>query len=385
MLRIMARKTTFISYRHTLLSLDWPRSPWPLLVSANLRSERFRSGFKWGCAVGVLASAVPNGLYRGGNAELKFIMANSSIANLQMTVKSTVPVATGFTGQSNLIYAVTSPWNWCPVPALLFFGCTWLIMFAPGRFLPKWSPPGMEVIVATALATFFSIFSGYNGGVVGEIPMMDNNSGLSLFGGSLTLPVEVLDLQRLLDAPLVERFGGSWLKLITSATLLPAMNFLSMMGLAAMFEAEDGISWSAPRELFAQGVSCIVAGLTGSAPVSASMSRSLVSRMTGTTSSFACIVTAMVWIYCLPYMSIMSATPKAALSAVIVSAVVKGVLFPKDLLSLKGTDFAVGWGTAIATALTSPTVGFGIGLMLALTMELLSRKLQVTVKTKKTC
>lgn len=66
----------------------------------------------------------------------------------------------------------------------------------------------------------------------------------------------------------------------------------------------------------------------------------------------------------MPYMSIMSPTPQAALSAVIMSAVIKSVVYPKDLLGLKGTDLIVGWGTGIGTAVTSPTIGFGIGLAL---------------------
>ena len=86
--------------------------------------------------------------------------------------------------------------------------------------------------------------------------------------------------------------------------------------------------------------------------------------MTGTTSQMSCLVTALCWIYLLPYMSVMSPTPKAALSSVIVSAVLKSVVMPKDLNKLTGLDFVAGWGTAIATALTSPTQGFGGGLIL---------------------
>jgi len=60
-------------------------------------------------------------------------------------------------------------------------------------------------------------------------------------------------------------------------------------------------------------------------------------------------------------MKVMSPTPKAALSAVIMSAVVRSVFVPKDLNKLNGIDLVVGWGTGIATALSSPTQGFGAG------------------------
>ena len=73
-------------------------------------------------------------------------------------------------------------------------------------------------------------------------------------------------------------------------------------------------------------------------------------------------------------MSIMSPTPKACLSAIILSAVIKSVVYPKDLLNFKGKDSMIGWGTAIATALTSPTIGFGIGMVLAFALGGLSSK-----------
>jgi MFS superfamily sulfate permease-like transporter len=88
--------------------------------------------------------------------------------------------------------------------------------------------------------------------------------------------------------------------------------------------------------------------------------------MTGTTSQLSALVTALCWIYLLPYMSIMSPTPKAALSAVIISAVLKSVAFPTGLQQLKGIDSVVGWGTGLATLFTSPTTGFGAGLVLSL-------------------
>ena len=64
----------------------------------------------------------------------------------------------------------------------------------------------------------------------------------------------------------------------------------------------------------------------------------------------------------MPYMSIMTPTPKAILSSVIVSAVVKSCVYPKDLMNLKGVDAIVGWATGIVTSVTSPTLGFAFGL-----------------------
>jgi MFS superfamily sulfate permease-like transporter len=106
--------------------------------------------------------------------------------------------------------------------------------------------------------------------------------------------------------------------------------------------------------------------------------------MTGTTSQLACIVTALCWIYLQPYMTIMTPCPKAALSAVIVSAVIRGIVAPKDLLKLQGAAaLVVGWGTGILTAFTSPTAGFGAGMVLYYVIDRLDRLAQRSVTKEK--
>jgi len=339
---------------------------------AGMVPSNVRKGFKWGCAVGVVASAMPNGLFTGGSKELKSMVADSGASAFVNMVKTTAPAATGAVSVTNLLYAISHPWQWGMIAAPLFIVCTAFVMKGP-KFLPKSFPPGTEVIIATALATLLSMKFDYPGGVVGEIPQLDPDAGIKI--GPITIPVALMNPKDLMEAPVVDRFGGSYVTLIISASLFAAVNFLSIMGIASGFEAENGVAWSAPRELIAQGIACGVAGFTGSAPVSGSMSRSLVSRMAGTTSQMSCMVTALVWIYMMPYMSVMSPTPQAALSAVIMSAVVKSVVFPKDLLAMKGTDLIVGWGTGVGTAVTSPTIGFGIGLILvAITTPFKSKK-----------
>ena len=312
------------------------------------------------CTVGVLVAGLPNGLFMNGSKELKSLVASSPINDIIAPIKGTFPGAANVT---SFFFALTQPWLWGVVPAVMFIFGTLFVMEGK-KYLPSFLPPGTEVILVTALATLYSMHTNYEGAVVGEIPVLSDDAGIHLFNGMIRIPVEFLNVPKLVqEVPLVEQFGGSYVMLALSATIFAAVNFLSIMGIASGFESEDGIPWSAERELVAQGVSCGVAAAVGSAPVSGSMSRSLVSRMTGTTSQLACILTALAWIYLQPYMSIMTPTPKAALSAVIVSAVFKGACIPKDLMSLSGIDALVGWGTGIVTAMTSPTQGFGAGLV----------------------
>jgi MFS superfamily sulfate permease-like transporter len=340
------------------------------LASAVPKPVRF--GFKWGCATAVLVSAVPNGFFTGGSKELKQVVGESKfLSNHISPWKSTFP---GFVNVSNFLYALLSPLAWGLAPTLLFVFGTLFVMEGK-KYLPSSFPPGTEVILATAVATIYSLWTNYDGAVVGEIPTLDADAGISLAGGWIRIPVELLNVKKLVtEVPLVQQFGGSWIVFAVSASIFAAVNFLSIMGIASTFESENGIPWSPERELVAQGTSNVVAAAVGSAPVSGSLSRSLVSRMTGTTSQLACLVTALCWIYLLPYMKIMSATPKAILSSVIVSAVLKGIVIPNDLLKLSGIDAAIGWGTGIVTSITSPTQGFGIGLVLHFALGLLRAK-----------
>jgi MFS superfamily sulfate permease-like transporter len=327
-----------------------------------------RTGFKWGCEVGVLASALPGGLYHHGlTSAIRGSISGSHLGRAAARVTSAFPDATGVVGVTNVAYALSHPWSWDADAVFVFANCVAFVMLARGWLLPRWVPPGSEVVIAAAAATAFGVYFDYRGGVVGEIPSGGGvaDSGTSLFGGLARVPIDFLDARRLLDVPLAERcFGGSTPRLLLSATVFAGVNFLSIVAISTGFEKDDGIAWSAPRELLAQGASNVIAALVGSAPVSGSMSRSLVSRMTGTTSRLACVVTAMLWMCATPCMSAMSQTPRAALSAVIVSAVVGNVVAPSKLLALRGPDLFVGLMTAAGSAVVSPTMGFVLGCVL---------------------
>jgi len=341
-------------------------------VAQNLVPKPVQAGFKWGCAANVVVSAVPTGLLMKGSSTLKSLAQSAEMLRMVISTIKGLPVvgaiANGAVSVSKVIYTIASPFEWYPLSAAIFFGSTYFIMNSKSiaSKVGITLPPGADVIMVTVFTTLLSTAISYDGGVVGAIPTIDASSGISLFDGKLILPVTPLNVKELLfDAGLVEEFGGSWVSLIFTASVFSVIGFLSTVGICLTFESENGHPWSATRELGAQGMACLAAGATGSAPVGASLSRSLVARMTGTTSSCAALVTAMCWMLLLPFMSVMSPTPKCALSAIIVSAVVKGVAQPKQLMALKGPDFVVGWTTAMAVLLLSPTLGFGVGLVLS--------------------
>jgi MFS superfamily sulfate permease-like transporter len=342
-----------------------------------------RYGFKWGCSMGVLLSALPNGIFHQGGNELKALVEeNNMLLQMILPLKGMLP---GLYTIISCIFGTIQPWIWSLPSALMFLLGTAFIMEGGQHILPKSFPPGIDVILVTLACATYSYYTQYDGAIVGEIPTSTLSGGTSLFNGHIQLPFDILNMkQLLLETPLVQQFGGSYLLLAVSSLMFAAVNFISIMGIANGFESEDGISWNANRELFAQGTSCTMAALVGSPPVSGSLSRSLVSRMTGTTSQLACIVTALCWMYLLPYMNVMSTTPKAALSAVIVSAVLKGIMIPKDLQQLSGIEATIGWGTGIITAISTPTTGFGAGLVLHYILHVADDVLRKTIIKGKT-
>ncbi|KAL3918013.1 MAG: hypothetical protein SGARI_007571, partial [Bacillariaceae sp.] len=230
-----------------------------------------KKGFKYGCSIGVLVSAMPAGLFNGGSKELKQLVASSEVWNsVVVWLKANAAAATGAVNVTGFLYALSHPWEWAPVCTAIFVLGTWFVMNGK-KLLPSFLPPGSEVILATAAATIYSMQFDYEGGIVGEIPVMDADKGIKL--GPITLPIEVLDFRAVLNAPVAERMGG-WPMLAVATLLFSIVNFLSIVGIASGFETENGIEWSPAREMSAQGVACGVAAAVGSAPISGSMSRS---------------------------------------------------------------------------------------------------------------
>eukprot|EP00746_Dinoflagellata_sp_MGD_P080943 gnl/MRDRNA2_/MRDRNA2_32249_c0_seq1.p1 gnl/MRDRNA2_/MRDRNA2_32249_c0~~gnl/MRDRNA2_/MRDRNA2_32249_c0_seq1.p1 ORF type:complete len:126 (-),score=32.01 gnl/MRDRNA2_/MRDRNA2_32249_c0_seq1:87-464(-) len=104
--------------------------------------------------------------------------------------------------------------------------------------------------------------------------------------------------------------------------------------------------------------------MAGSAPVGGSLSRSMIAGISGASSplmGLACGVATC----CLAFPSVsmvMAPTPKAILAAIVLAAVLPGVLYPKDMLKMKAGDAFVGWGTCIGSLWMDPTKGFFLGL-----------------------
>ena len=178
-------------------------------------------GFKWGCALGVLIAALPNGLFLQGSSELKVRASNSALLqNYIAPYKSLFP---GWNNVSNVLYGLLQPWAWGIVPTLMFVVGTAFVMNSK-HVLPEFLPPGTDVILVTAAAALYSKFTKYTGDIVGDIPAIDPDAGISLFG-VFRIPVELMNFKNTLSAPLVQQFGGSFVLLSLSGLLFAAVNY----------------------------------------------------------------------------------------------------------------------------------------------------------------
>lgn len=107
-----------------------------------------RHGFKWGCAVGVMVAAIPNGFFLKGTKDLNSAVASSSlVSDLIAPLKGNFPGAVSVTGP---LFALSHPWLWGLAPAFMFVFGTGFMMDSK-RYLPSFLPPGTEVILVTAL------------------------------------------------------------------------------------------------------------------------------------------------------------------------------------------------------------------------------------------
>ena len=328
-----------------------------------------KAGFKLGFGCAVVSSQCATALFRGGKARLREA-AGDDAAWAGPSRAAAAAAAAGLGGAPQVVrlaWAAGHPgaWDWdvAALSAVVVVGT-----LRGKALLPRRAPPGLEVLVLVGLATGLSAAGFYAGGVVGAPP-----AGA---GGARSLAVAPWDLpfRRLVDlcyggsvaAPrdrAIATKGGrprrSWAALAKSSVVFAAVDFLQSVSVCSAFEAENGHAWSCAeighawsstdrinptqawspdRELAAQGVASVASGAFRGGPCGASLSRSMLARLTGATSRAAGFVHGVAAILLLPYAGALAATPKAALAAVVLAAVGPGVARPKGVLALRGSE-----------------------------------------------
>ncbi|HEX5310883.1 SulP family inorganic anion transporter [Aquabacterium sp.] len=157
--------------------------------------------------------------------------------------------------------------------------------------------------------------------------------------------------------------------LLMPVVLISLVSFVSSMSVAQTFALRHGQRVDADRELLGLGLANVGSAILGGMAVSGGLSRSVVNEAAGARSPLAGVITSLflaVLLWCfLPWIAYL---PKAALAAVIITAVV-GLVDIKGLRAAWAYDRADAWAF-VATALGVLMVGFDAGILLGMAWSL---------------
>ena len=171
------------------------------------------------------------------------------------------------------------------------------VMFLMKKYTPK-IPGVLVAVVATTLISYFIGYKELGGSVVGEIP-----EGLPEFA--------------------VPAFNmGDFWALLPSAIIISLVGFMEAISIAKAMAAKTKDRIDPNQELIGQGVGNIVGSFFQSYPSSGSFSRSAVNLNAGAVTGFSSVVTAMIVLITLLFLTpLLYHLPKAVLAAVIMMAV----------------------------------------------------------------
>ena len=171
------------------------------------------------------------------------------------------------------------------------------VMFLMKKYTPK-IPGVLVAVVATTLISYFIGYKERGGSVVGEIP-----EGLPEFA--------------------VPAFNvGDFWALLPSAIIISLVGFMEAISIAKAMAAKTKDRIDPNQELIGQGVGNIVGSFFQSYPSSGSFSRSAVNLNAGAVTGFSSVVTAMIVLVTLLFLTpLLYHLPKAVLAAVIMMAV----------------------------------------------------------------
>jgi len=218
------------------------------------------------------------------------------------------------------------------------------------RFAPRLPGVLLVVVAGTALSAA-SGFAEHGGVVVGAIPAGLPTLGLPAFDGSAAVA------------------------LLPAAFVIALVSFMEVTSSAKVITGRTGQAWDHNQELIAQGLAKLAAAVSGTMPVSASLSRSALNFASGARTGLASLVAAACVLLTLLYLTpLLWFLPIPVLAAVILQVV--GGLFDFRALGrawqASGADGLASAVTFASTLLFAPNIQNGIltGLLLSLALML---------------
>jgi len=224
------------------------------------------------------------------------------------------------------------------------------IMIGFKRYLPKF-PAVLVAVVSTTLVSYFINFEDMGGKVVGTIP--EGLPGFQLPGFSY---------EALSD-------------LIIGAVIIGMVGFMEAISIAKAMAAKTKHRIDPNQELIGQGLGNITGSFFQSYPSSGSFSRSAVNLNAGAKTGFSSVVTAVLVLITLLFLTpLLYHLPKATLAAVVIMAVFGLINFKsvKHIWNTNKHDGIAAIVTFVATIGAAPKLDHGImiGAVLAIVLYL---------------
>ncbi|MEW8562381.1 MAG: solute carrier family 26 protein [Candidatus Thiodiazotropha sp.] len=225
-----------------------------------------------------------------------------------------------------------------------------ILAFAIMWGLKRYAPSLPGVLIAVVVTTLIAWLAGFNeagGKVVGDIP-----KGLP----ALSLPI--------FD------FTTVW-QLIPAAITISLIGFMEAISIAKAMAARTRQRLNANQELIGQGLSNVAASMFSGYPVSGSFSRSAVNINAGAMTGFSSIITGLVVMITLIFLTpLLYHLPQATLAAVIIMAVINLIKIDPIVHAWKAQphDAIVAVITFVLTLVYAPHLDKGIiiGVLLSL-------------------
>ena len=244
-------------------------------------------------------------------------------------------------------------WSWlgtldqAHLPTVIVGASSLIVVFGLRVVLPK-VPGALVLVVGGLLASWLFDLGARGVALVGDVP-----SGLP----TLHIPPGHL----LVDHPAT---------VAVSAVALVLIGFSQTAGDARVFAARHRYRIDVDQESVAQGAANVGAGLFQGMPVSTSLSASALNDRNGAKTGLASLVSGVLVLLTLLFLApLFSQLPKAVLGALIIEAVIMGMMdFPemRRMAKVQRTDFWIAIAAVVATLVVGVLAGVVIGIALSL-------------------
>lgn len=250
--------------------------------------------------------------------------------------------------------AVSRPADW-DVTALAV-GLATIVIILGGRRL---SPTFPGALVSSLLALGLSAAGWITVAVVGDIP-----NGLPPLSSGLP--------------------WGSLGSLVVPGLVIALVGFAEPASIARRYAAEDRKPWNPDREFVGQGLANLAAGTFSGYPAGGSFSRSALNRMSGARTRWSGLVTGLAVLAVMPFVSVLSDLPSAALAGLVIAAALSLVATRpfREAWRFSRPQFFVALPTFVGTLLFAPRVELGVLLGVGLSLAVhLWRELRLELDT----